>query len=599
MGRGAVPGRSPGQERAGTSGEAALRDGRASAAGGRGLYPNGSRGPSAAPPPAAPRLPAAPRSGCPPLGRARPPPSGVPLVCFPSARAGSPVEDPDKTRPKKKKSRIAHYRAPFKRGKKVEEDSAGVKLPDKATRQKASVSNGAPTTKPAKKIQYVSCGFSLKRPTKRRADSALEEADNIPRGTRTWFNRETLSRSLKAIPCLSTSRNDKYHTKPGGTLTLKPLIKKLEASRLGRLCSAAEESVRREEKEKHERLLKLLKERYPECRPSPQLTTFSDARGCSKEPVVLLHRLEDQKNGGKVCVKCADVCKPQQPQRSDVLRSNTPAENSREQGGPVNQAVAVKQVPDVAPVQSRKSPARDVEGKKFPSLARPVEGFCLLSEAMEREVDAAFGQGLPSEVLSSAFNLEITRESICTLRECRWLNDEVINFYMNLVMERSKKEGYPTVHVFSPSFYPKLISAGYDAAKRWTRGVDLFSCDIILVPIRSREHWALVAIDIREKTVKYYDSLGRNGEWSCGILFRYLQEESLKKRNVALTVSEWTLRSMEPDDIPQQYNASDCGVFVCKYADYFSQDKPLTFNQLHMPSFRRRMVWEIIHQQLL
>ncbi|XP_068277277.1 sentrin-specific protease 2-like isoform X2 [Nyctibius grandis] len=54
-----------------------------------------------------------------------------------------------------------------------------------------------------------------------------------------------------------------------------------------------------------------------------------------------------------------------------------------------------------------------------------------------------------------------------------------------------------------------------------------------------------------------------------------------------------------PSDIPQQYNASDCGVFVCKYADYFSQDKPLTFNQLHMPSFRRRMVWEIIHQQLL
>ncbi|NXF35907.1 SENP2 protease, partial [Nyctibius bracteatus] len=220
-------------------------------------------------------------------------------------------------------------------------------------------------------------------------------------------------------------------------------------------------------------------------------------------------------------------------------------------------------------------------------------------QAMEREVDAALGQGSPSEVLSSAFKLEVTRESMCTLRNFQWLDDEVINFYMKLLMERSNKEGYPKVHVFSTFFYPKLISAGYDAVRRWTRGVDLFSCDVILVPVHMREHWTLVVIDTREKTVKSFDSLGISGDWSCEVLFLYLQEESRKKRNVELTVSEWTLHSMEPDEIPQQYNTSDCGVFVCKYADYLSQDKPLTFSQIHMPYFRRRMVWEIIHQQLL
>lgn len=33
-------------------------------------------------------------------------------------------------------------------------------------------------------------------------------------------------------------------------------------------------------------------------------------------------------------------------------------------------------------------------------------------------------------------------------------------------------------------------------------------------------------------------------------------------------------------EIPQQLNGSDCGVFICKYADYISRDKPMTFTQV-------------------
>uniref|UniRef100_A0A8D0G1N0 Ubiquitin-like protease family profile domain-containing protein n=1 Tax=Strix occidentalis caurina TaxID=311401 RepID=A0A8D0G1N0_STROC len=63
---------------------------------------------------------------------------------------------------------------------------------------------------------------------------------------------------------------------------------------------------------------------------------------------------------------------------------------------------------------------------------------------------------------------------------------QIVNFYMCLLVERSKKKGYPAVHAFSTFFYPKLISAGYDAVRRWTRDVDLFKKDLILVPIHSR-----------------------------------------------------------------------------------------------------------------
>ncbi|KAM6121228.1 sentrin-specific protease 2-like [Pterocles gutturalis] len=145
-----------------------------------------------------------------------------------------------------------------------------------------------------------------------------------------------------------------------------------------------------------------------------------------------------------------------------------------------------------------------------------------------------------------------------------------------------------------------LVSGGYQAVKRWTRAVDLFKQDLTVVPINLREHWTLAVLDLRKKTIKYFDSLGQKGFEICATLHKYLREESCAKRNLDLTFSEWTLHTMgQRYEIPQQENGSDCGVFVCKYADCISRDKPLTFTQDHMPYFRKKMVWEIIHQQLL
>ncbi|XP_055264757.1 sentrin-specific protease 2 isoform X2 [Moschus berezovskii] len=222
-----------------------------------------------------------------------------------------------------------------------------------------------------------------------------------------------------------------------------------------------------------------------------------------------------------------------------------------------------------------------------------------LTEDMEKEISNALGHGPQDEILSSAFKLRITRGDIQTLRNYHWLNDEVINFYMNLLMERNKRQGYPALYAFSTFFYPKLKSGGYQAVKRWTKGVSLFEQELILVPIHRKVHWSLVAIDLRKRCLKYLDSMGQKGHRICEILLQYLQDESKTKRNIDLNLLEWTHYSMKPHEIPQQLNGSDCGMFTCKYADYISRDKPITFTQHQMPLFRKKMVWEILHQQLL
>ena len=93
-----------------------------------------------------------------------------------------------------------------------------------------------------------------------------------------------------------------------------------------------------------------------------------------------------------------------------------------------------------------------------------------LTEDMEKEISNALGHGPQDEILSSAFKLRITRGDIQTLRNYHWLNDEVINFYMNLLVERNKRQGYPALYAFSTFFYPKLKSGGYQAVKRWKKG---------------------------------------------------------------------------------------------------------------------------------
>lgn len=222
-----------------------------------------------------------------------------------------------------------------------------------------------------------------------------------------------------------------------------------------------------------------------------------------------------------------------------------------------------------------------------------------VTEDMDNEIKKALGPGPQEEILSSAFKLQITRGDIQTLEPGEWLNDEIINFYMNLLVQRNDSEGYPALHAFSTFFYPKLKHGGYSAVKRWTRGMNLFEKEIILVPIHQKVHWSLIEIDLRKCSITYYDSMGHTGQSICETIFQYLQNESKTRRNVELDPAEWKQYSMTSAEIPQQLNGSDCGVFTCKYADYISRDQPVTFSQQHMPLFRKRMVWEILHSHLL
>ncbi|KAK3160823.1 hypothetical protein QOZ80_1BG0065300 [Eleusine coracana subsp. coracana] len=200
-----------------------------------------------------------------------------------------------------------------------------------------------------------------------------------------------------------------------------------------------------------------------------------------------------------------------------------------------------------------------------------------------------------------ASNIVITREILQCLNDKEWLNDEVINLYLDLLKEREQREPskFLKCHFFNTFFYKKLSSGGYDykAVRRWTTkrklGYSLMECEKIFVPIHKEVHWCLAVINIRDKKFQYLDSLGSMDMKVLTNLARYLVDEVKDKTGQQIDALSWKQEGVQ--NLPLQENGWDCGMFMLKYIDFFSRNMDLIFGQKHMRYFRRRTAKEILN----
>ena len=51
-------------------------------------------------------------------------------------------------------------------------------------------------------------------------------------------------------------------------------------------------------------------------------------------------------------------------------------------------------------------------------------------------------------------------------------------------------------------------------------------------------------------------------------------------------------------DVPKQLNGTDCGVFLCQYAERLGREKPWNFSQQDIADIRVKMAWEILNGEL-
>nr|XP_021197052.2 sentrin-specific protease 1 isoform X1 [Helicoverpa armigera] len=229
---------------------------------------------------------------------------------------------------------------------------------------------------------------------------------------------------------------------------------------------------------------------------------------------------------------------------------------------------------------------------------QPTVELPALTPEQEKLVNRALGPGPPGQLLVEKFNLRIHRRDLQTLSGLNWLNDEVINFYMNLLMQRSEeRKDLPKVYATNTFFYPKLMQSGQAGLRRWTRKVDIFAHDLLVVPVHLGVHWCVALVHMRSRRVHYLDSMGGRNQPCLDALLQYLRDEHQDKKGTPFDDSGWKTECLR--DIPQQMNGSDCGMFACTFAEFSSRGAAYSFSQAHMPYLRRKAALEILTGHLL
>ncbi|KAH3072723.1 hypothetical protein KXV27_000067 [Aspergillus fumigatus] len=182
-----------------------------------------------------------------------------------------------------------------------------------------------------------------------------------------------------------------------------------------------------------------------------------------------------------------------------------------------------------------------------------------------------------------------------------WLNDEIINSYLALIVDylrrshgNAGRHDKPRFHAFNTFFFSNLRDKGYQSVRRWaTRakigGEALLNVDTVFIPVHNSAHWTLIVVKPGERTIEHFDSLGSLSRRHVGLVQGWLRAE-LASRYVE---EEWTVL---PSISPQQDNGSDCGVFLLSTAKAVAIGlEPLSYGAKDIGVLRRKIVAELMN----
>jgi len=218
-------------------------------------------------------------------------------------------------------------------------------------------------------------------------------------------------------------------------------------------------------------------------------------------------------------------------------------------------------------------------------------------------------------------NISVTNEDYMCLRASQFLNDVMIDFFLKYLQYSNNgtvdQDLMAKTHIFTTFFFKRLTTKPpvlkgtkgntiednpyvsdsekmYERVRKWTKRVDLFDKDYIVVPINEKAHWYVCIIcfpsealintstnanaedknSIEKKPcILVFDSLteGDDKADNCGVLRRYLSME-LKNKKLINDHNELFTEENMPQYNPKvmgQKNSKDCGIFLLQYVEKF------------------------------
>ena len=189
--------------------------------------------------------------------------------------------------------------------------------------------------------------------------------------------------------------------------------------------------------------------------------------------------------------------------------------------------------------------------------------------------------------------VQITLGDLEHLKDGEMLNDQCVDFFLRYIQVKTIGKDAPEllerVHFFNSFFYQKLVrknhnqdadidaaTAAYQGVKGWTKGVDIFSKDYLMIPVHSGLHWSLIVVcypnegEGREPMILHLDSMspagGHNSETVTRAIRKYLNKEWQARSNSGDEI-KFTSKVMPAYrvNVPRQQNGCDCGVFILAF----------------------------------
>ncbi len=136
-------------------------------------------------------------------------------------------------------------------------------------------------------------------------------------------------------------------------------------------------------------------------------------------------------------------------------------------------------------------------------------------------------------------------------------------------------------------------------AKKKTES-EIEDSDLTLVsqPVRSGKilvgiHWTLIAADLNENKLKFYDSMSGSPDMQKLVAVeRFLKDKGeMYPGDSALLSKQWKYEFYGPDEIPKQHDSVSCGKFVCAFSGLIAAGIPLknSFVEKDLSSFGHEM----------
>lgn len=228
-----------------------------------------------------------------------------------------------------------------------------------------------------------------------------------------------------------------------------------------------------------------------------------------------------------------------------------------------------------------------------------------------------------------------------SLEPCCMLNDTVVEFYMNYVLQNSvPKATREKIHIFSTFFYNKIKKLPQlgeeelnESVRRWDKNVKLFDKDYLIIPICDCHHWTLLIVCYPNEVPVHDDPIviNQNADLrylpkGCMIMMdslfiRYLRKFTDPVRS--FLHSRWSFEKPNEElrnfkdrgafkeiyaKVPKQRNTYDCGIYLLNYFEKFisnpslyyyriRESKDLTFEWAVDPRRKREVIKQLLYDR--